>query len=122
MSDKPKKPQMFLFGEKRAEHLIYESLLNEKLSSFLMKNYETGAPETDSVIFVKLCEFFMCNRAIYEAVTAIELEKEKKYNEKEETFGYIIDQIEAKALQMVVSASDTVKLELSHYNINFTVH
>jgi len=113
---------MFLFGEKRAESLIYESLLNEKLSSFLIKNYETGTPETDSVLFVKLCEFFMCNRAIYEAVTAIELEKEKKYNEKEESFGYIIDQIEASALQMVVSASDTVKLELSHYNISFTVH
>jgi hypothetical protein len=113
---------MFLFGEKKAETLIYESLLNEKLSSFLMKNYETGVPETDAVLFVKLCEFFMCNRAIYEAVTAIELEKEKKYNESDGGFGYVIDQIEAKALQMVVSASDTVKLELSHYNINFTVH
>ena len=122
MSEKPKKLQMFVFSEKRAEKLIYESLLNEKLSSFLMKNYETGVPETDSVLFVKLCEFFMCNRAIYEAITAIELEKEKKFNEKEGSFGYVIDQIEAKALQMVVSASDTVKLELSHYNINFTVH
>lgn len=122
MSEKPKKTQMFLFGEKRAESLIYESLLNEKLSSFLMKNYETGIPETDAVLFVKLCEFFMCNRAIYEAVTSIELKKEKKFNEKEGSFGYIIDQIEAKALQMVVSASDAVKLELSHYNINFTVH
>ena len=113
---------MFLFSEKRAENLIYESLLNEKLSSFLMKNYETGNTETDSILFVKLCEFFMCNRAIYEAVTSIELEREKKFNEKEGNFGYIIDKIEAKALQMVVSASDTVKLELSHYNINFTVH
>jgi len=122
LSEKPKKTQMFLFGEKRAESLIYESLLNEKLSSFLMKNYETGIPETDAVLFVKLCEFFMCNRAIYEAVTSIELKKEKKFNEKEGSFGYIIDQIEAKALQMVVSASDAVKLELSHYNINFTVH
>ena len=122
MSEKPKQPHMFLFSEKRAEDLIYESLSNEKLSSFLMKNYETGRPETDSILFVKLCEFFMCNRAIYEAVTAIELEKEKKFNEKEGNFGYIIDQMEAKALQMVVSASDTVKLELSHYNINFTVH
>ena len=122
MSKKPKKTQMFLFGEKRAENLIYESLLNEKLSSFLMKNYETGIPETDAVLFVKLCEFFMCNRAIYEAVTAIELEKEKKYNDNDGNFGYVIDQIEAKALQMVVSASDTVKLELSHYNISFTVH
>ena len=71
---------MFVFSEKRAEKLIYESLLNEKLSSFLMKNYETGVPETDSVLFVKLCEFFMCNRAIYEAITAIELEKEKFMN------------------------------------------
>ena len=122
MSDKPKTTQMFLFAEKRAESLIYESLLNEKLSSFLMKNYETGKPDTDSILFVKLCEFFMCNRAIYEAVTAIELQKEKKYNDNDGSFGYIIDQIEAKALQMVVSASDTVKLELSHYNINFTVH
>ena len=122
MSEKPKQPHMFLFSEKRAEDLVYESLSNEKLSSFLMKNYETGRPETDSILFVKLCEFFMCNRAIYEAVTAIELEKEKKFNEKEGNFGYIIDQMEAKALQMVVSASDTVKLELAHYNINFTVH
>ena len=122
MSEKPKDSQMFLFSEKRAENLIYESLLNEKLSSFLMKNYETGNTETDSILFVKLCEFFMCNRAIYEAVTSIELEREKKFNEKEGNFGYIIDKIEAKALQMVVSASDTVKLELSHYNINFTVH
>ena len=55
-------------------------------------------------------------------IEAIELEKEKKFNEKEGSFGYVIDQMEAKALQMVVSASDTVKLELSHYNINFSVH
>ena len=122
MSDEPKKPQMFLFGEKKAENLIYEALLNEKLSSFLMKNYETGDETTDAILFAKLCEFFMCNRAIYESITAIELEKEKKFNEKEGSFCYVIDQIEAKALQMVVSASDAVKLELLHYNINFTVH
>ena len=106
MSDEVKKSQMFIFSEKRAENLIYESLLNEKLSSFLMKRYE----------------FFMCSRAIYETITTIELEREKRYNDKEGSFGYIIDQVEAKALQMVVSASDAVKLELAHYNINFTVH
>ena len=113
---------MFIFSEKRAENLIYESLLNEKLSSFLMKRYETGDEATDAILFVKLCEFFMCNRAIYETITTIELEREKRYNDKEGSFGYIIDQVEAKALQMVVSASDAVKLELAHYNINFTVH
>jgi hypothetical protein len=96
LSDKPKKPQMFLFGEKKAENLIYEALINEKLSSFLMKNYETGDETTDAVLFAKLCEFFMCNRALYEAITGIELEKEKKYNEADGSFGYVIDQIEAK--------------------------
>ena len=50
------------------------------------------------------------------------MEREKKYNDKDGSFGYVIDQLEAKALQLVVSTSDAVKLELSHYNINFTVH
>ena len=122
MSEKPKQSQMFIFSEKRAESLIYESLSNEKLSSFLMKNYETGDEATDAILFAKLCEFFMCNRALYDAITGIELEKEKKYNETDGSFGYVIDQLEAKALQLVVSTSDAVKLELSHYNINFTVH
>ena len=54
MSDEPKKTQMFLFGEKKAENLIYEALLNEKLSSFLMKNYETGDEATDAILFAKL--------------------------------------------------------------------
>ena len=122
MSDEVKTKQMFLFSEKRAENLIYEALLNEKLSSFLMKNYETGDESTDAVLFAKLCEFFMCNRALYDAITGIEMEREKKYNDKDGSFGYVIDQLEAKALQLVVSTSDAVKLELSHYNINFTVH
>ena len=122
MSDEVKTKQMFLFSEKRAENLIYEALLNEKLSSFLMKNYETGDESTDAVLFAKLCEFFMCNRALYDAITGIEMEREKKYNDKDGSFGYVIDQLEAKALQLVVSTSDAVKFELSHYNINFTVH
>ena len=64
----------------------------------------------------------MCNRALYEAVTNIELTKEKRYNEKEKGFGYIIEKVEATALQMLVSTIDMVKLELVYYNINFTVH
>ena len=123
MSDKePKKVKMFLFSEKRAAALIEEALLNERLAAFLMKNYETDDLATNDIIFSKLCEFFMCNRALYESVTNIELNKEKKYSDKGDGFGYVIESLEAKALQMLVSTVDMVKLELKHYNLNFTVH
>ncbi len=123
MSDKePKKVKMFLFSEKRAAALIEETLLNERLAAFLMKNYETDDLATNDIIFSKLCEFFMCSRALYESVTNIELNKEKRYNEKDDGFGYVIESLEAKTLQMLVSTMDMVKLELKHYNLNFTVH
>lgn len=123
MSDKePKKIKMFLFSEKRAAALIEETLLNERLAAFLMKNYETDDLATNDIIFSKLCEFFMCSRALYESVTNIELNKEKRYNEKDDGFGYVIESLEAKTLQMLVSTMDMVKLELKHYNLNFTVH
>ena len=123
MSDKePKKVKMFLFSEKRAAALIEEALLNERLAAFLMKNYETDDLATNDIIFSKLCEFFMCSRALYESVTNIELNKEKRYSEKDDGFGYVIESLEAKALQMLVSTMDMVKLELKHYNLNFTVH
>ncbi len=123
MSDqKPKTVKIFIFSEKRAAALIEEAILNEKLSSFLMKNHISDDPVANDIIFAKLCEFFMCNRAIYEAVTSIEMNKEKRYNEKEKGFGYIIGKVEAKALQLLVSAADMVKLDLNHYNLSFTVH
>lgn len=123
MSDeKIKKVKMFMFSEKRAAALIDEVLLNERLATFLMKNYETDNLATNDIIFSKLCEFFMCNRALYESVTNIELYKEKRYNDKEDGFGYVIESLEAKALQMLVTTMDMVKLELKHYNLNFTVH
>lgn len=118
----PKTATLFVFSEERAATLIDEALLNEKLAMFLMKNYETDNIAANDIIFSKLCEFFMCNRAIFEAVTNIELHKEKRYNEKEKTFGYVIEKFEAKGLQMLVTASDTVRLELAHYNLNFSVH
>ena len=111
-----------MFSEKRAAALIDEVLLNERLATFLMKNYETDNLATNDIIFSKLCEFFMCNRALYESVTNIELYKEKRYNDKEDGFGYVIESLEAKALQMLVTTMDMVKLELKHYNLNFTVH
>ena len=123
MSDKkPKKVKMFIFSEKRAAALIEEALLNERLAAFLMKNYETDDLATNDIIFSKLCEFFMCNRALYESVTNIELNKEKRYSEEEKSFGYIIENVEAKALQILVSTMDMVKLELKYYNLSFTVH
>ena len=123
MSDKkPKKVKMFIFSEKRAAALIEEALLNERLAAFLMKNYETDYLATNDIIFSKLCEFFMCNRALYESVTNIELNKEKRYSEEEKSFGYIIENVEAKALQILVSTMDMVKLELKYYNLSFTVH
>ena len=118
----PKQPKLFIFTEKRAASLIDETLLNEKLSHFLIKKYETDNAATNNAVFAKLCEFFICNRALYEAVTNIELTKEKRYNEKEKGFGYIIEKVEATVLQMLVSTIDMVKLELVYYNINFTVH
>jgi len=114
--------KLFIFSEKRAANLIEESLVNEKLSTHLIKKYETNSIIVNDIIFAKLCEFFICNRAMYEAVTNIELTKEKRFSEKENSYGYVVEQLEVKALHMLVSTVEMVKAELSQYNINFTVH
>jgi hypothetical protein len=112
-----KKNQLYLFSQERAEKILDESLQNEKIAAYLIKETDIGTE-----LFAKLCEFYVCNRALSDAVGVIEESNEKRANKETGFYDYIISPIEAKALQSLVYTADSVKIELSHYNLSFMVN
>ena len=117
---------IFLLSKRQCLEFIEEASSHEKLTATLMKNYDLISPEheeeDDPFLLRKLCEYYMCNVGLKDMLENFENSRPLQYNEERKEYDYIVTKQDGANLQLVITATDVLKLELEDYNISFTVH
>jgi hypothetical protein len=104
---------------------IEEAAFHEDLTAALLKNHDiiTIVPEVEEhTLLRKLCEYYMCNAGIRDLLEDFEISRPSKYNKERGGYDYIVTHEDGHSLQLMLTATDVLKLELENYNISFTVH
>ena len=114
----------FLLSKKQCSEFIKEAALHEQLIVALLKNYDVLnlAHSEKRDLLKKLCEYYMCNAGIRDLLEDFEASRPSQYNEEHEDYDYIVTVEDSRNLQLIIIASDVLKMELEDYNISFTVH
>jgi len=117
---------IFLLSKRQCLEFIEEAAVHEKLVASLVKNYDIISPEyeeeDDPLLLRKLCEYYMCNVGLKEMLENFENSRPLQYSEDREEYDYIVTKQDGTSLQLVITATDILKLELEFYNISFSVH
>ena len=117
---------IFLLSKRQCLEFIEEAAFNERFAAVLMKNYDIISPEyeddSDPLLLRKLCEYYMCNIGLQEMLEGFEESRPCKYNEERGEYDYVVSQKDGVSLQLIITASDVLKIELESYNISFTLH
>ena len=114
----------FLLSKKQCVEFIEEAVSREQLIVALLKNYDVLnlLPSEEQVLMRKLCEYYMCNAGIKDMLEDFEISRPAQYNEEREDYDYVVSHEDSRNLQLIIAASDIIKMELENYNISFTVH
>jgi len=119
---------IFLLSKKQCLEFIEEAGEHARLTASLLQNYdiithleESVEPE-HSLLLRKLCEYYMCNAGIRELLESFEESRPAQYNEERDEYDYVVSREDGRSLQLIISATDLLKVELEIYNISFTVH
>ncbi len=125
MSEEASK-SILLLSKSQCEEFIEEASFHEKLVGSLMKNYDLISPEhedeNEPTLLRKLCEYYMCNVGLQDMLAKFEVSRPSQYNEERGDYDYLVTKQDGVTLQLVITATDVLKLELENYNISFTVH
>ena len=115
---------VFLLSKKQCKEFIEEAVLHEGLTASLLKNYDviSALLPDERLLLRKLCEYYMCNTGIKELLEEFESSRPSQYNEEREDYDYVVTHQDGRSLQMIITATDVLKVELENYNISFTVH
>ena len=117
---------IFLLSKRQCLEFIEEAAAHERLTASLMKNYDVISPEyeddDDPLLLRMLCEYYMCNVGLKEMLKNFEESRPVQYNEEREEYDYIVTKKDGASLQLIITATDVLKLELENFNISFTVH
>ena len=62
-----------------------------------------------------LCEYYMCNMGLKEMLKNFEKSRPVQYNEEREEYDYIVTKKDGASLQLIITATDVLKLELENF-------
>ena len=115
---------VFLLSKKQCLEFIKEAALHEELTASLLKNYDVISilDWDEKLLLRKLCEYYMCNAGIKDLLEEFEDSRPSQYNEERGGDDYVVSHQDGRRLQLIITATDVLKVELESYNISFTVH
>jgi len=115
---------IYLLSKKQCLEFVEEATLHERLTATLLINHDVINPygPDEQTLLRTLCEYYMCNAGMRDLLEEFEISRPSKYNEEREDYDYVVTPEDGRSLQLMLIATDTLKMELENYNISFTVH
>jgi len=116
--------KIFLLSKKQCKAFMEEAVLHEQLTAALLKNYDiiTTLEIGEQTLLRKLCEYYMCTAGTKDLLEEFEATRPLQYNDERGEDDYLITTQDGRSLQLIITATDILKMELENYNISFTVH
>jgi len=115
--------KIFLLSKKQCMELVEEAAFHGQLAAALLKNHDIINPlPEEETLLRKLCEYYMCQAGIKDLLEDFEVSRPSQYSKERESDDYVVTEEDGQSLQLMITATDVLKLELENYNISFTVH